>query len=84
MALSIARCKKGGEKNEDRGPGTSVAMSPELGRAAFRVATFLVMLALGLLFVVPRDSPAFVAAVLSAFIGSLFAVLVIVVVRRSR
>ncbi len=58
-------------------------MSPQVGRAAFQLALFFVLLSLGVLLIVPRNSPAFVVSVLSAGIATVFLVAVVIVVRRS-
>ncbi len=55
-------------------------MSPELGRAAFRLAVFIVVVALGLLLIVPRCTAEFVITLVSLGIGLVFSALVVLLV----
>ncbi len=57
-------------------------MSPEVGRAAFATALFLILLGFGLVLLTPRDSPAFIVSALSLIIGMLLLLVVVVVIRR--
>jgi hypothetical protein len=47
-------------------------MAPELGRAAFRWAIFIIVVALGLLFTLTPGTPEFAITVLTLLIGLLF------------
>lgn len=58
-------------------------MSPEVGRTALAVALFFVFLPALLVLTVPPDSPAFIVSLLSLVVGLAFALVVVVVVRRS-
>ncbi|MBN1249045.1 MAG: hypothetical protein JXC32_15405 [Anaerolineae bacterium] len=57
-------------------------LSPDLGRAAFRMAVFLVVVSLGLLLFVEAHSAEFVATLITLAIGLIFGVVIIVIVRR--
>lgn len=48
-------------------------MDPKLGRYAFRIAMFITLTAVGLLFVTPRGSAEFYISAFSLIIGLLFA-----------
>ncbi len=54
-------------------------MSPELLKIFYRVAVFLVVVSLGLLFIVPADSAEYVVTWMSLFVGALLLVLVLFV-----
>lgn len=56
-------------------------MSPEIGRAAFGIAIFIIVVALGLLLVLPKGTPEFAITVVSLLIGLAFLGLVVVMVR---
>lgn len=56
-------------------------MSPEVGRAAFRLALFVVLLSLGSVLFAPPGSPGFIVAILSLGIGLVFLIVVIVTTR---
>uniref|UniRef100_A0A831TFB1 Uncharacterized protein n=1 Tax=Thermorudis peleae TaxID=1382356 RepID=A0A831TFB1_9BACT len=56
-------------------------MSPEVGRAAFGIAIFIIVVALGLLLVLPKGTPEFAITVVSLLIGLAFLGLVVVMVR---
>ncbi len=58
-------------------------MSPEMGRAAMRLATFCVIVAVALLPFLGRDSAEFVITVASLGMGVTFIALVWLLVRRS-
>ncbi len=57
-------------------------MSPQLGAAAFKIASFLVVVSIGLLFTLDANSAEFVVTILTLVIGIVFGALVIVIVRR--
>ena len=44
-------------------------MSPEVGRAAFGIAIFIIVVAVGLLLVLPTGTPEFAITVVSLLIG---------------
>lgn len=56
-------------------------MSPEVGRAAFGIAIFIIVVAVGLLLVLPSGTPEFAITVVSLLIGLAFLGLVVVMVR---
>ena len=56
-------------------------MSPEVGRAAFGIAIFIIVVALGLLLVLPKGTPEFAITLASLLIGLAFLGLVVVMVR---
>ena len=56
-------------------------MSPDIGRIAFRIATFLVVVSAGLLFVVTPGSAEFIVTAITLAVGVIFGVLIIIVVR---
>jgi diacylglycerol kinase len=56
--------------------------TPELGQAAFRIASFLVVVSLGLLLVLDRNSAEFVVTVITLLLGLIFGVVIVVVARR--
>ncbi len=56
-------------------------MSPEVGRAAFGIAIFIIVVALGLLLVLPKGTPEFAITVVSLLIGLAFLGLVVVMVQ---
>jgi hypothetical protein len=58
-------------------------MNPEIGRAGFTAAMFIVVTAVILLFVVPRGSPEFSITVVSLIVGLVFTAVVAVLVRVS-
>lgn len=57
-------------------------LSPELGRAAFRLATFLVVVSLGLLLFVESGSAEYVVTVVTLVVGVLLGAVVGFLVRR--
>jgi len=59
-----------------------VIVSPQLGAAAFRIASFLIVVSIGLLFILDTDSAEFVVTILTLVIGIAFGALVIVIARR--
>lgn len=56
-------------------------VSPELGKAAFRSALFIILVALGLLAVLSPGTPEFAVTVLSLGVGLLFLGVITVLVR---
>lgn len=56
-------------------------MSPGVGRAAFGIAIFIIVVALGLLLALPKGTPEFAITVVSLLIGLAFLGLVVVMVR---
>lgn len=56
-------------------------MSPQLGKAAFRIASFLVVVSSGLLVILDANSAEFVVTVLTFVIGLVLGAVVILVVR---
>ena len=56
-------------------------LSPEIGRAAFRWAIFIVLVAVGLLVTLSPGTPEFAVTVLTLLIGLLFAGVIIFWVR---
>jgi len=56
-------------------------VSPDIGRIAFRIATFLVVVSAGLLFVVTPGSAEFIVTAITLAVGVIFGVLIIIVVR---
>jgi len=56
-------------------------LSPEIGRAAFRWAIFIVLVALGLLATLNPATPEFAVTVLTLLVGVLFMAVIIVCVR---
>jgi hypothetical protein len=56
-------------------------ISPEIGRAAFRSAMLIVLVALGLLIVLTPGTPEFAITVLTLVIGVLFMGLIFALVR---
>jgi hypothetical protein len=59
-------------------------MSPDLGRQAFRIAMFFIVMPAGLLFVVQPGSAEFALTVATLVIGVVFAGLVVLLARRAR
>jgi hypothetical protein len=59
-----------------------VILSPQLGAAAFKIATFLIVVSVGLLFVLDANSAEFVVTCLTLVIGIVFGTLVVVIARR--
>lgn len=57
-------------------------LSPQLGAAAFKIASFLVVVSIGLLFILDTDSAELVVTLLTLVIGIVFGAVVIVIVRR--
>jgi hypothetical protein len=57
-------------------------VDPSLGKAAFSLALFIVLLAAGMLLLLDRSSPQFAITVFTLLIGLTFAGVVVVVVRR--
>jgi len=57
-------------------------VDPSLGKAAFSLALFIVLLAAGMLLLLDRSSPQFAITVFTLLIGLAFAGVVVVVVRR--
>lgn len=57
-------------------------LSPELGRVAFRMATFLVVVSLGLLLVVNPGSAEQVVTVVALIVGVLLGAMVVFLVRK--
>lgn len=57
-------------------------MSPGLGQAGLRIAMFIIVTALILVFVVPRDSPEFVVSVLTLIFGVVLAAAITFLVRK--
>jgi hypothetical protein len=58
-------------------------LSPEVGKAAFRWAILIVLMALGLLATLRPGTPEFAVTVLTALIGLLFVGLILALVRWS-
>ena len=58
-------------------------ISPEAGQAWFRLIVFIIIVAIGLLFVVPPGSAEFVITVLTLVIGILFLGLLVYLLRRA-
>lgn len=56
-------------------------MSPDLSRAAFRIASFLVVVSSGLLFVLDTQSAEFVVTVVTLIIGIILGAVVVLVIR---
>ena len=57
-------------------------IGPELGRVAFRLAVYLILTSTVLLFLVERNSAAFVVTSITLGVGLIFAVIVVILVRR--
>jgi len=57
-------------------------LSPQLGSAAFKISTFLVVVSIGLLFILDANSAEFVVTILTLVIGVVFGAVVIVIARR--
>jgi len=57
-------------------------LSPQLGRAAFRIVTYLVVVSIGLLFILDANSAEFVVTILTLVIGVVFGAVVIVIAKR--
>jgi hypothetical protein len=57
-------------------------LTPQLGQAAFRIVSFLVVVSLGLLLILDHQSAEFIVALITLIIGLIFAVVIIVLVRR--
>lgn len=57
-------------------------MSPDLGRAAFRIASFLVVVSAGLLLILDTDSAEFVVSAVTLVTGVVLGAVVIIVARR--
>lgn len=58
-------------------------MSPEVGRAGFAMAMFIVVAALALLLVVPRGTAEFAITVVSLVVGLAFLAVIAILVRVS-
>lgn len=58
-------------------------MSPEIGKAGFAMALFIVIGALAMLLVVPRDSAEFAITVVTLFIGLAFSAVIAILIRVS-
>ncbi len=58
-------------------------MTPEVGKAWFQIALFIILVSGILVFVTPRESAEFVISVTSLIIGLLLLAIVIIMVRRS-
>jgi hypothetical protein len=56
-------------------------LSPEIGRVAFRIAIFLVLVAGGLLLTLSPGTPEFAVTILTLLIGVLFLGVIIVSIR---
>jgi len=59
-----------------------VIVSPQLGGAAFKIASFLIVVSVGLLFILDANSAEFVVTILTLVIGIVFGALVVVIARR--
>jgi len=59
-----------------------VILSPQLGAAAFKIASFLIVVSMGLLFILDINSAEFVVTLLTLVIGVVFGAVVIVIARR--
>ena len=57
-------------------------MSPQLGKVAFKIVAFLVVVSIGLLFILDANSAEFVVTILTLVIGIVFGALVVVIARR--
>ncbi|NOZ29758.1 MAG: hypothetical protein GXP39_17155 [Chloroflexi bacterium] len=51
-------------------------MDPQIGRAGFRIAFYVILVSGALLFVVPRGTAEFFVSVLSLLVGVLFAIII--------
>jgi len=60
----------------------ALTLSTQLGAAAFKIASFLVVVSIGLLFILDANSAEFVVTLLTLVIGVVFGALVIVIARR--
>lgn len=58
-------------------------ITPDLGRAAFRIAFFMGLVSLGLLLITEPGSAEFVVSCLALGVALLFVVVIVVMVRRS-
>ncbi len=58
-------------------------MTPEVGKAWFQIALFIIIVSCFLVFATARDSAEFVISVTSLIIGLLLLAIVIIMVRRS-
>jgi len=58
-------------------------ITPELGRAAFRIAFFMALVSLGLLLLTQPGSAEFVVSSVALGIALLFALTIVILVRRS-
>jgi hypothetical protein len=56
-------------------------LSPEIGKAAFRFAIFILLMALGLLFTLRPGTPEFAITVVTLLIGAIFVGFILVLVR---
>jgi hypothetical protein len=56
-------------------------VSPEIGKAAFRMAIFVVLVAVGLLFALSPGTPEFAVTVLTLLIGVVFLAVVMLSIR---
>jgi len=56
-------------------------MSPEVGQAGFRIATFLIVCSGLMLLVVPRGTPEFAITVITLLIGLIFSGLIALFIR---
>ncbi|HHE71031.1 MAG TPA: hypothetical protein ENL34_01945 [Chloroflexi bacterium] len=58
-------------------------ITPELGRAGFRIAFFMILVSCGLLLLTQPGSAEFVVSSVALGIGLVFALAIVVLVRRS-
>lgn len=56
-------------------------MAPEIGQAGFRMAGFIILVSVALLFVVPSGTPEYYVTILSLLMGALFAGFIALMVR---
>ena len=59
-----------------------MSLDPQLGKAALTLALFIIVMAVGMLVLLPPDSPQFAITVFTLGIGVVFLGLVVVLVRR--
>lgn len=59
-------------------------MAPEIGQAGFRMASFIIVVSLALLFVVPSGTAEFYITILSLLMGTAFAGLIALMARLLR
>lgn len=57
-------------------------LSPQLGAAAFKIASYLIVVSIGLLFILDANSAEFVVTLLTLVIGIVFGAVVVVIARR--